>query len=64
MTTEHRPTDIFPPTDDNGQALCQSCQKVPARECQTCPYKVEINDDCITMCNCCEACTRECTDDI
>jgi hypothetical protein len=56
--------DVFPPTVEDGKPLCQSCQKAPARDHHECPYRVEINDDCTTMCNCCEACAHECAMDI
>lgn len=29
-----------------------------------CPYKIEMNDDSKTLCQCCERCERECRDDI
>lgn len=30
----------------------------------TCPFKEEINNDCESMCNCCEECMHQCAMDI
>jgi hypothetical protein len=36
----------------------------PAQPEHTCPFQTEINDDEDFLCECCEACERECSDDI
>ena len=35
-----------------------------ATEPHTCPYAEDINDDSVTLCNCCEFCTDSCADEI
>jgi hypothetical protein len=44
--------------------LCCSCKKNKATEPHTCPYQVDIYGDVETICNCCEDCTAECSQDI
>lgn len=36
----------------------------PGEPDHTCPYAEEINDDHETLCNCCDRCQQECSDDI
>lgn len=39
-------------------------QKNLAEPLHTCPYKVDINNDETTLCDCCDACRGECAGDI
>lgn len=34
------------------------------KESHTCPYGEDIHNDSKTMCNCCDRCRDECSDDI
>jgi len=43
--------------------LCSSCRDNIAEEKHTCPYSEEIHSD-YTLCNCCDRCSQNCTDDI
>ena len=45
---------------------CDKCDKVKDEilPLHTCPYRVDINGDSFTECNCCKSCTIECLDDI
>ncbi len=43
---------------------CQFCKIEAARPLHTCPFKIEINDDNKTLCDCCANCTQECALDI
>jgi hypothetical protein len=36
----------------------------PGKKPHPCPYRADINDDSKTLCNCCDACRRECAEDI
>ncbi len=40
------------------------CGKKGSSEKHTCPYKVDIDDDSKTLCNCCADCQHECSMDI
>lgn len=54
-----------PPTIEEGKCSCGHCRgRNDATEPHTCPFKVEINEDMETLCDCCEACTQECAYDI
>lgn len=58
--------------EDGEKAMkCPTCEwkrkGLPPNEAlpdHTCPYKSDINDDDVTLCNCCEDCRQECADDI
>jgi hypothetical protein len=47
--------------DDN---KCPKCEKGEAILDHTCPYAEEINEDCESVCDCCEDCIRNCANDI
>ena len=49
---------------DPVELKCPLCGVGEAQSPHPCPYKCEINDDADTLCECCEACEQECTDDI
>jgi len=42
---------------------CLNCTN-PGTPDHVCPFKADIHDDSKSKCNCCEACTTECADDI
>lgn len=44
--------------------VCMKCKKTDAEPQHTCPYKREINDDNESLCNCCQPCRQDCSDDI
>lgn len=44
--------------------LCESCHNRTGQGLHSCPYKEEINNNSMTLCNCCEDCERECCQDI
>lgn len=44
--------------------LCEKCNKNPGNEPHTCPYQEDVNDDYETLCNCCDECMHECSQDI
>ena len=46
------------------QHLCERCKLSEARHWHLCPYKMEINDDHESTCNCCDECTSECAMDV
>jgi hypothetical protein len=44
---------------------CESCNKhFSSTTLHTCPYKEDIDGDYNTLCNCCDVCLGNCTDDI
>ena len=43
--------------------LCSNCGKNEATEPHECPFAVEVNND-HELCDCCDACTQKCTDDV
>ncbi len=43
---------------------CKRCGNAPSEKPHPCPYESEIGDDDETLCNCCEDCEGECTDEI
>lgn len=43
---------------------CQRCDEAPGDIKHSCPFKVEINDDSETLCNCCYDCRNECAMDV
>mgnify|MGYP000744665381 CR=1 FL=1 len=43
---------------------CSRCDKNPAEEEHTCPYREEIGGDYETTCDCCDDCRHECLWDI
>ena len=43
---------------------CPKCKVGTAIEDHTCPYDCDINDDCESLCDCCEDCIGNCGDDI
>lgn len=49
---------------DDGQPRCGRCLKVVSGDMHTCPFKEEIHDDYATLCNCCDGCQRDCSQDI
>ncbi len=42
---------------------CQSCSN-DAREDHICPYREEMQEDKVSLCNCCEECEHSCAMDI
>ncbi len=42
----------------------RNCEGKGTDELHTCPFREDINNDSETLCNCCEACTQECSDEI
>lgn len=42
---------------------CPKCDE-NEYDLHTCPFRVEIDDDEETLCNCCEECTQDCADNI
>lgn len=45
--------------------LCEKCQKnKPEKKSHTCAYRVEINEDKETLCNCCRDCTARCAENV
>ena len=55
---EDAPEPVTFVADDDEKCRC------PSSEAHTCPYKAEINDDSITLCECCDNCAHECAMDI
>ena len=55
-------TSPLPPEDrcDRGTLHCEG----PCEYLHTCPYRVEINDDNESLCNCCGECEGECAQDV
>ena len=51
-------------TEQNDKTLCKRCQHNDACKPHTCPYLVDIYNDCETLCNCCEECMHECSMDV
>lgn len=51
-----------PPCD--GQLCRVRWQKNLAEPLHECPFQREINDDADYRCNCCDACSQNCADDI
>ncbi len=43
---------------------CQSCKNSDAKPLHTCPYKEDINDDRVSLCDCCDSCRQNCLYDI
>jgi hypothetical protein len=50
--------------DTHVDGMCSRCHDEPARDPHLCPFAQDINDDQETMCDCCEVCTQNCSDDI
>lgn len=46
------------------ESKCNSCGNAPAKKLHPCPFKVEVNDDDETLCDCCDDCMDECAGDI
>lgn len=46
------------------QSLCNNCKIREKTELHTCPFKVEIDDDIESVCDCCEECQDQCADDV
>lgn len=44
--------------------LCGKCSKAPAEPDHECPYRGEIDGDYDTLCDCCDACRGQCSDDV
>ncbi len=45
--------------------LCQSCKKNQGTsELHPCPYAEDVHNDFSAMCNCCDECIQQCSDDI
>lgn len=45
-------------------SLCERCRKNEAAPVHLCPYLEDIEGDAETLCDCCDECARECSDDI
>lgn len=44
--------------------LCDHCQINEAQDPHPCPYRVEIDEDEESLCNCCKECREKCADNI
>lgn len=44
--------------------LCQKCKEGAAQLMHLCPCLHELNDDTETLCNCCEECQNDCSEEI
>ena len=49
---------------DYYEPICEKCENNSSNGLKNCPYKVEINDDRETLCNCCSDCSRQCAEDV
>ena len=49
--------------EDNKCPKCEKGEAILDHTCP-CPYAEEINEDCESLCDCCEDCIHECAMDI
>ena len=49
---------------ENQKEKCETCGKSASLDPHPCPFNEDVHNDSVTLCNCCENCQYECSQDI